>query len=216
MQKCAIINPSPSGVPSPFASRCLRKSRSWNTLHSESVVNISHYAYECFGATRRYAWRRHVPAALSPPVIEDAAYRAALTISLNEVRVPRTRGDNASARIYDSASGVGEARDRCIILSHACHSESQPPSPPHVLAWEWSGDQWSPSVRTQSHFRWFPLPHWEIMLNLYVNLTSPNCRSKWFASKKELVVFEEPPSSKLKGVKEKVDYVHENRKKILE
>lgn len=128
MQKCTIINPSPSGVPSPFASRCLRKSRSWNTLRSESVVNISHYAYECFGATRRYAWRRHVPA-LSPPVIEDAAYRAALTISLNEVRVPRTRGDNASARIYDSASGVGEARDRCIILSHAYHSESQPPFP---------------------------------------------------------------------------------------
>lgn len=90
-------------------------------------VNISHYAYECFGATRRYAWRCHVPAALSPPVIEDAVYRAALTISLNEVRVPRTRGDNASARIYDSASGVGEARDRCITLSHAFHSESQLP-----------------------------------------------------------------------------------------
>lgn len=43
--------------------------------------------------------------ALSPPVIEDAAYRAALTISPNEERIPRT-GRQCLARIYDSTSGV--------------------------------------------------------------------------------------------------------------
>lgn len=54
----------------------------------------------------------------------------------------------------------GWARDRCIALSYACHSESLCKLPLLYSRMRMIGDQWSPSVRAKP-FRMILLPHSE-------------------------------------------------------
>lgn len=156
MQKCAISplkRMSPLGIRDIVqATRCLWKSRSRNTLRSEFGVNISHYAYECFDATWRYAWRCHVPR-----VVSTGNRRRRVSSRFDDFAEWRTHspyGETMPRTNLRFRKRRGWARDRCITLSYAYHSESKPRSPYSFMRMI---ENQSVHV-VQSRFRWF-LPH---------------------------------------------------------